>query len=106
MGKPISREEEASLPRFNSAEEAYRHFRGVYGRDFAFLSVEKAGNGEEYWHCHLILDRAAYELGMEALMGQSARKGDGNVLRPSGIEFLRSHQTVEIMESGSVHIVH
>lgn len=107
MRKPISREEEANLPRFESAEEAYRHFKGVYGRDFAFLSVEKTGDGEEYWYCHLILDRAAYELGNTALMQQSNRSGNGGgTLQPVGIEFLNSHQTVEISVSGSVHIVH
>ena len=97
MIKPISREEEANLPTFKDAEEGYRYFRDKYGKDFAFQKIESAGNGERYWYCHLIIDREVYEQGMRTLAG----------INPSlGLEFLKSYQTIEIMESGHVHIVH
>lgn len=99
MIKPISREEEAALPAFNGAEEAYRYFRETYGDRFAYQGIETTGNGERYWLCHLVIDRDAYLQGMRELAGESAPTIDG-------LRFLRSYQVFELMESGSIHIVH
>lgn len=97
MIKPISREEEANLPTFKDAEEAYRYFKNLYGKDFAFQKIENAGDGQKYWYCHLIIDRPVYEQGMRTLASMETA---------TGLDFLKSFQTVEIMESGHVHIVH
>jgi len=97
MMKPISRGEEASLPSFKDAEDAYRYFRERFGRNFMFQKIEEAGDGRKYWHCHLVLDSEAYREGMRTLT-------EGKSL--TGLDFLKSHQTVELMESGEVHIVH
>lgn len=99
MIKPISREEEARLPAFKGAEEAYRYFREVYGDRFAFQKIETIGDGERYWLCHLIIDRDVYLQGMRGLAGKSA-------LMVDGMRFLQSYQVFELMESGSIHIVH
>ena len=97
MRKPISREEEAALPAFDDSEEAYRYFKKRYGDDFRFQGVEETGDGGKYWHCHLVLDQTVYQEGMRAL-------SQGKPFM--GLKLIESYQTVELMESGHVHIVH
>lgn len=99
MVKAISREDEARFPAFRAADDAYRYFKKAYGKDFAFQKTESTGDGDRYWLCHLIIDRDAYLQGMRELSGLGKQASDGRKL-------LQSYQVIELMESGSVHIVH
>lgn len=92
----ISRKDEESIPQFHSHEEAKKWFEDRYGKDFILTGVEYAGEEKCYFY-YLILDWEVYTKGLKEL------RTTGNV---AGIEFLYSHQPVQIMESGSVHIVH
>lgn len=94
--KWISREEENALPLFGSHKEARLFFTEKYGSDFIVESIEMVG-AEKCYFCSLIVDRETF-VEMQELM----RKG----LPVSGDRFLSCAQPIQIMESGSVHIVH
>lgn len=92
----ISREEEVKIPKFHSHEEAQRWFFDKYG--VAFCLVDKGMVGEEMcYFYYLILDWDTFKKGREEI------KETGRII---GLEFLKSHQPIQIMESGSIHIVH
>jgi len=92
----ITRREEADLPSFNSHEEARAYFKDRYGNDFIMVGSEKI-MGEKCFFYYILLDRAAFEEGTRKI--QSG-------IHDASLEYLESHQPVQIMESGSVHIVH
>lgn len=71
-------------------------FEEKYGSDFIVESIETIG-AEKCYFCSLIVDRETF-LEMQELL----RKG----LSFSGDRFLSCAQPIQIMESGSVHIVH
>ena len=96
MNKPISRQEESLLPSFNSHEDARHYFTDLYGTDFVFESADYIGDQMCYFYA-LIINREEYERGQELLK---------NGTSVSGFDFLYSYQSIQIMKSGSVHIVH
>ena len=96
MAEKFTRGEEASLPGFESAEEAFAYFRQRYGKDFSFQGSQLIG-GVECWFCNLILDRETYRKGMREL-----RRGNPVM----GLEFAMSYQPFELYGSGHVHIIY
>lgn len=96
MPKKISRQEEAAIPEFNSHDEAKVWFEERYGEDFQCMHTETIA-GEKCYFYYLILDHEAYMKGIKEM------REKGSV---AGFEFLDSHQPIQIMQSGDVHIVH
>lgn len=96
MTQKISRKDEESIPQFNSHEEAKKWFEDRYGKDFILTGVDEVGDELCYFY-YLILDWEQYRKGLKQI------EKDG---RMTGFDFLFSHQPVQIMQSGSVHIVH
>ena len=93
----ISREEEAKLPQFGSHEEAKEWFKDRYGADFILTSAEPIGDEMCYFY-YLILDWQSY------IKGRKELRINRNM--GAGLDFLLSHQPIQIMQDGSVHIVH
>lgn len=97
MTQKISREEEAQIPKFNSHKEAKNWFIDRYGPDFILTGAEMIGDEMCYFY-YLILNWKDYQEGTkEVRLNQNMA---------AGLNFLYSHQPVQIMENGSVHIVH
>ena len=96
MATKISRQEEAEIPRFDSHKEARKWFVMKYGDDFEYCTSEIYGNEICYFY-NLILDREIYEEENRKLI--DGRKSDGLAL-------LNSYQSIEIMTTGSIHIIH
>lgn len=91
----FTREEEAQLPDFESAEEAYMYFRNRWGKNFSYQGSQMI-DGVECWFCNLILDREAYKRGAKELsMGTPL----------TGTEFLMSYQPFEL-HGGHVHVIY
>ena len=91
----ISRQEEAELPTFKSHEEASHYFEEKYGEKFVFEESSDIGDGICFFY-RLITDEEAY------IKGASELNANGYV----GMEFMNSYQPIQIMEDGSIHIVH
>ena len=92
----ISRQEEAELPAFTDHEQAKAYFREKHGDAFVVQDVEII-DGQNCYFCALIVDRETYYTGRRKLM-------QGHAVM--GMEFPQSYQPIQIMEDGSVHIVH
>lgn len=92
----ISREEEARIPQFDSHEEAREWFKARYGDAFMMTDSEYIG-GQKCYFYYLILDPEAFHKGQKEMQenGYSA-----------GLAFMKSYQSIQIMQDGSVHIVH
>ena len=99
MRLPISRTDEAAFPQFNSHDEAKEFFKDKFGMDFVFDSAENIGDGICYFYV-LIVDHAIYRKGKRILSQNQPVTGE------LGLQFLNSYQPIQIMENGSVHIVH
>lgn len=96
MNKPISRQEESLLPKFNSHKEARKYFTDLYKDDFILQSSEYIG--EQICHFYvLVINREDFEKGQTTLLNENL---------VSGLDYLYSHQPIQIMDDGSVHIVH
>lgn len=91
----ISRQEEAELPTFKTYEEARDYFEEKYGEKFVFEESSDTGDGICFFY-RLITDEEAY------IKGASDLNSNGYV----GMEFMNSYQPIQIMEDGSIHIVH
>lgn len=96
MVQKITRREEAKLPSFNSHEEAKAYFKERYGDDFITVGSETI-MGEKCYFYYILLDRVAFEEGTRKIQAG---------IHDASLKYLESHQPVQIMESGSVHIVH
>ena len=96
MVQKITREEEAKLPAFDSHEEARVYFKDRYGNDFILIGSETI-MGEKCFFYYNILDREAFIEGTRKIQAG---------IHDASLEYLKSHQPVQITESGSVHIVH
>ena len=96
MVQRISREDEANIPVFNSHIEAIDYFRSQYGDAFT-VETESAADGETIYYCSLILDKTAWEKGKQHMQKH------GYI---SGIDFLKSFQSIQISATGAVHIDH
>ena len=92
----ISREEEAKLPAFDSHEAARGYFKERYGDDFIFIGSEKIME-EKCFFYYILLNRDAFVEGTRKIQAG---------IHDASLKYLESHQPVQIMESGSVHIVH
>lgn len=92
----ITREEEVTIPLFHSHEEAKKWFEDRYGKDFILTGTDYVGEEMCYFY-YLILDWEEYKKGRAQLQKTG---------RLTGFDFLYSHQPIQIMESGSIHIVH
>ncbi|MBR3690723.1 MAG: hypothetical protein IKL97_06480 [Eggerthellaceae bacterium] len=104
----ISRKEEAQLPEFSSHAEARKHFVGKYGDNFVAVDSFIVSDDRICYEYHLVLDRDAYTKGMRALY-ESTRGTTGSSSSSevtSVDQFLHSYQKIEIMDEGSVHILH
>ena len=94
----ISRQEEACLPEFSSHAAARRHFVKKYGDNFVAIDSYFISDERICYEYHLVLDPDAYTKGMRRL-----RAGRGF---SDGGEFLCSYQKIEVMDDGSVHVLH
>lgn len=92
----ISREEEARIPQFYSHEEAREWFKARYGDAFMMIDSEPI-DGHKCYFYYLILDAEAFHKWQKEMQEQ------GYV---AGLEFMKSYQSIQIMQDGSVHIVH
>lgn len=93
----ISREEEAELPRFNSHLEAREFFKNKYGSRFQLNDSLELLEGKVYIY-NLITDKEKY---MKSITDMESGIGAKAVM-----EYHMSHQTIEISEDGSIHILH
>lgn len=101
--KWISREEEASFPQFNGYKEAIEFFREKYGDQFKLLNVTTF-DGQKLFFCAYIVDPEKFDK-----MNNYIRERDSGLIDSSDPEtegFIESYQSIEIMEDGSLHIVH
>lgn len=96
MVQKITRREEAELPSFNSHEEARAYFKERYGTDFIMVGSETM-MGEMCYFYYILLDRDAFEEGTRKIQAG---------IHDASLEYLESHQPVQISADGSVHIVH
>ncbi|UDY80673.1 hypothetical protein [Geobacillus phage GR1] len=96
MKKWISRKEEQEIPEFKSHNEARKYFKDKYGDNFQ-MSDSEIIDGMKVFFYYLIIDEKAFSEGQKLL-----REG-----KPvSGLEFIGSHQPIQIYENGTIHIVH
>lgn len=95
MVKPISREDEASIPEFTSHHEAIKYFKEKYGPDFRYEEYDS----ECHFFC-LVLDHEAFRKGRNAMAKGEPLTGD------AALSFIYSYQPIQIFENGNVHIVH
>lgn len=93
----INRQAEADFPKFNSHEQARKYFKNKYGDRFVIASSEIIGEEKVYFY-HLILDRQQYFDGFQAL------KKDDFIM--DSVDFINSHQSIEIFEDGRIHVIH
>lgn len=96
MSKAITRQAESELPEFGSYDEAKEYFAEKYGVDFILEDIELIGGQHCYFHA-IILDWEKYQKGRIEMMRS------GSV---SGLDYISSYQPIQIMQDGSVHIVH
>lgn len=89
----ISRHDEADLPIFKSYEEAINYFEETYGEKFVFEESSNTDDGICFFY-RLIIDEVAY------IEGAADLNSNGSV----GLNFLKSYQTIQIMEDGTVRI--
>ena len=92
----ITRDEENLLPAFSTHKEAFYYFKGKYAENFIMQSVDKI-DGQECFFCALIVNHEAYRKGRNQLMRGEA---------VTDFEYVKSYQPIQIMQDGSVHIVH
>lgn len=96
--RKISREDEAHLPEFSSHAAARRYFVKIYGDNFVAVNSFLISDDRICYEYHLVLDPDAYAEGMRKLCVENGFSDGG--------EFLHSYQKIEIMDGGSVHILH
>lgn len=96
MKFPISREDESRFPVFYSYDEARTFFVERFGSDFILQDVDDIGGQQCYFHA-VVVDWEKYKA------GQLQLQRNGSV---SGFDYIMSYQPVQIMQDGSVHIVH
>lgn len=88
----MSREFEANLPEFQTQQEAYDFFNDLFGASFDLQYIE-----ETFWSCAIVHEPEAYVKGAKELIGNGFT---------SGLAFMFSHQPVQIMNDGSIHMVY
>lgn len=93
----ISRKEEEEIPQFDSHKEAKEYFSAKYGKDFILTSIEKI-DGQKCYFYYLIVNWENYR----RLQNAMAKRETGNL----DSVLIESAQPIQIMEDGSVHIVH
>ena len=93
----ISRQAEDEFPEFDSHEKARKYFKDKYGDSFILTSSEMIGDDKVFFY-HLILDRQEY------LKGRKKLEEDGFIM--DSLDFINSHQPVEIFEDGRIHVIH
>lgn len=95
--KWITREEEAELPSFNSHTEAREFFKKKYGSRFQLNDSLELLEGKIYIY-NLITNKEKY---MKSIGDMESGVGAEAIM-----EYHMSHQTIEIGEDGSIHILH
>lgn len=91
----ITKQEESELPVFKSYKDAIHYFEEKYEGKFVFEESFDIGDGICFFY-RLITNEDAY------IRGVSELNATGYV----GMEFMNSYQPIQIMEDGSIHIVH
>jgi hypothetical protein len=94
----LTREYEANLPEFNSHDEARSYFKNKFGDSFVMMDSNVIG-GEKHYRYYLILDPEAFNK-----MQQELRE-NGHYADPD-LSGLMSYQTIEIAETGEIHILY
>lgn len=96
MNFPISREDEGSFPEFASYEEAKTFFTERFGSDFILQDIEDINGQQCYFHA-VVVDWEQYKIGqLQFSRGEAV----------TGLDYISSYQPVQIMQDGSVHVVH
>lgn len=96
MKFPITREDESCFPSFASYEEAKMYFTERFGSDFILQDIEDIDGQRCYFHA-VVVDWEKYKAGRLQL------QRNGHII---GLEYILSYQPVQIMQDGSVHVVH
>lgn len=96
MRKWISREEESTLPKFDSFEAAWMFFVRKYDKDMLLESMEII-DGKKCYFCALITDWEIYKEMLRLL-----KAGEPLI----GLKYIECKQPIQIFEDGIVHIVH
>jgi len=94
--KRLTRKFESDLPRFSSHTEARAWFKELFGDDFMISDTDTI-DGEKMWFYTLLVNRPEWEKGMSGLKTQGYS---------SGIDFLMSSHSIEIFDSGRIHVVY
>lgn len=92
----ISREEEASFPKFDSFQAAWAFLFGKYEECVVLETIDFVGN-EKCYFCALITDWEVYRE-----MNRLLEEGEPVL----GMKYLECRQPIQIFENGQVHIVH
>ncbi len=96
MKFPISREDESHFPKFISYEEARMYFSERFGSDFILQDIEDINGQQCYFHA-VVVDWEQYKIGqLQFSRGEAV----------TGLDYISSYQPVQIMQDGSVHVVH
>ena len=96
MKFPITREDENRFPKFNSYEEARVYFSERFGSDFILQDIEDI-NGQQCFFHAVVVDWEQYKIGqLQFSRGEAV----------TGLDYIFSYQPVQIMQDGSVHVVH
>ncbi|MFF2531217.1 hypothetical protein ACFVS2_20155 [Brevibacillus sp. NPDC058079] len=91
----LTRNFENDIPSFSSHIEAQTWFEDIFEDKF-MLSDSLYVENETLYKYTLVIDKIAWEKGQEELIKKGYTSGD----------FLMSSHTIEIFESGRVHIVY
>lgn len=94
--KRLTRKFDQDLPEFSSHQEARNWFKDLFGDDF-MLTDSMDIDGEKMWDYELVIDRPAWKKGMKEMN----EKGFS-----SGVEFMMATHTIQIFDSGKIHVVH
>ena len=95
MFSPISRQDENNLPRFTSHDSAARYFKERFGSDFVFED-----SNDQWTFYALVFNHGVYSKGRKELAKCYSLSGN------LAMDFLKSYQSIQIHDDGSIHIVH
>jgi hypothetical protein len=101
-----TRDFDSTIPAFDSHDDAFAWFKSKFGKDFQFTGTDII-NGEKCYFYHLIGHRKDYEFYQEYLKraGRVAYQitEQNEAISENG---MFSYNSVEIWESGGVHVVY
>lgn len=92
--KRLTRQFEADLPEFHSQDEAFHFFKRLFGEDIKLSDIDLV-DGQKLYHYTLVVNRPAYETGIQDLEKQGYS---------TGVDFMMATHEIQIYENGRLHI--